>query len=79
MEIIKLEAEEIKEKYPSSYEYLKARGIKAIIALYGKRKSSAYIYEYRDGYRLFDGSRTLFRKFLGEQNENFKTSESNPC
>ena len=78
MEIIRVDIEEIKEKFPRLYAELKARGVRATITLYGEKKSSAQIYEYPHCYRLFYGSRKLFKKFLERKNENFKTSESNP-
>ena len=66
MKMIRIDIEEIKEKFPRLYEKLKSMGVRAIITLYGERKSIAQIYEYEHGYRLVYGSRALFRKWKNE-------------
>ena len=66
MKMIRIDIEEIKEKFPRLYAELKARAVRAIITLYGEKKSIAQIYEYEHGYRLVYGSRALFRKWKNE-------------
>ena len=75
MEAIRVDIEEIKEKFPRLYEELKARGVRATITLYGEKKSHAQIYEYEHGYRFFYGSSALYRRWREIRKQERKNEE----
>ncbi len=63
IESIRVEVEEIRQKFPNLYRDLSARGVVATITLYS-RKAHAQVYEWKDG-RLswMYGSEALFNRF----------------
>jgi len=63
IEVVRVEVEEIREKFPNLYRDLKARGVVATISLYSA-KALAQAYEWQNG-RISHvyGSRDLFDRF----------------
>ena len=63
IEVIRVEVEEIREKFPNLYRDLTARGVVATVTLYSK-KTHAQAYEWKDGrVSWMYGSQALFDRF----------------